>query len=284
MKTETLQVPGASLYYEVRGSGPVLLMIPGGPMDADGFAALAGLLADQYTVVTYDCRGNSRSPIDGSWDDLTVGLFADDANRLLGTVSPGPAYVLGSSGGATYGLDLVARYPGRVRTLVAHEPPVSELLPDAARYHALNLEIGETYRSQGVPAALQKFMAGVGFGSGEPRPEGEDTQVGEDTRGAVAATARPGGNLDLFAGRLIPIIGNYKPDIETLRTSLTRIVVGVGDESTPGQMTYQASHELARRLGSRPVQFPGGHGGFGSHPHRFADKLRVALAAEGSTS
>jgi pimeloyl-ACP methyl ester carboxylesterase len=271
MKTATLQVPGASLYYEVRGSGPVLLMIPGGPMDADGFAALANLLADQYTVVTYDCRGNSRSPMDGSWDDLTVGLFADDAIRLLDAVSPGPAYVLGSSGGATYGLDLVARYPGRVRTLVAHEPPVSELLPDAARYHALNEEIGEAYRSQGVRAALQKFTAGVGFGSDEPEPEGEDAPD------AAAAMARLGGNLDLFAGRLIPIIGNYRPDIEALRTSPTRIMVGVGDESTPGQMTYQASHELARRLGGRPVQFPGGHGGFGSHTDGFADRLRDAL-------
>lgn len=273
MKTYMLQLPGASLYYEVRGSGPVLLMIPGGPIDAGGFAALADLMADQYTVVTYDCRGNSRSLMDGSWDELTVGLFADDADRLLDVLSPEPAYVLGSSGGATYGLDLVARYPGRVRALVAHEPPVSELLPDAARYHALHLEIGETYRSQGTPAALQKFGAGVGFGSGGPGPSGEDTPE------AAAAMARQGGNLDLFAGRLIPVIGNYQPDIEALRTGPTRIVVGVGDESTPEQMTYQASHELARRLGVEPVQFPGGHGGFGSHPAAFAGKLRVALAA-----
>jgi len=120
MKTETLQVPGASLYYEVRGSGPVLLMIPGGPMDADGFKDIADRLADDYTVVTYDCRGNSRSPMQGSWDDLTVGLFADDAHRLLDAVGTDQADVLGSSGGATYALDLVARYPGRVRTLVAH--------------------------------------------------------------------------------------------------------------------------------------------------------------------
>jgi len=134
MRTETLQMPGAPLYYEVRGSGPVLLMIPGGPMDADGFKGIADRLADTYTVVTYDCRGNSRSPMQGSWDDLTVGLFADDAHRLLDAVSPDQADVLGSSGGATYALDLVARYPGRVGTLVAHEPPVSELLPDAARY------------------------------------------------------------------------------------------------------------------------------------------------------
>lgn len=124
MKTETLQVPGASLYYEVRGSGPLLLMIPGGPMDGDGFQGIADRLADTYTVVTYDCRGNSRSPMQGSWDDLTVALFADDAHRLLDAVSTDQADALGSSGGATYALDLVARYPGRVRTLVAHEPPV----------------------------------------------------------------------------------------------------------------------------------------------------------------
>jgi pimeloyl-ACP methyl ester carboxylesterase len=273
MQAKTLKVPGASLYYEVRGSGPVLLMIPGGPMDAGGFATLADRMADRYTVVTCDCRGNSRSPMEGSWDDLTVGMFADDADRLLDAVSAGPAYALGSSGGATYGLDLVARYPGRLRMLVAHEPPVSELLPNAARYHALNLEIGETYREQGVAAAMQKFEVGVGFGDGDPGPQSADTPR------ADAAMARLAGNLELFAGRLIPIIGNYQPDVEALRESPARIVVGVGDESTPGQMTYQASHELARRLGVQPVQFPGGHGGFGSHPDGFAAILHGLLAA-----
>lgn len=273
MKTDTLPVPGAELYYEVRGSGPVLLMIPGGPMDAGGFAALADRLAGEYTVVTYDCRGNSRSRYDGSWDDLTVGLFADDAHRLLEAVSSGPADVLGSSGGATYGLDLVARYPGQVRTLVAHEPPVSELLPDAAKWHALNLEIGDTYRSDGVFAALQKFAAGVGFGDGPgPAP-------GEQTPEAAEAMARTSGNLDLFAGRLIPIIGNYPPDMEALRRSPTRIVVGVGDASTPEQMTFQTSYTLAEELGGEPAQFPGGHGGFDSHPDGFAATLREVLAS-----
>lgn len=273
MNTDTLPVPGAKLYYEVRGSGPVLLMIPGGPMDAGGFAALADRLADEYTVVTYDCRGNSRSPAEGSWDDLTVQVFADDAYRLLEAVTPGPADVLGSSGGATYGLDLVARYPGRVRTLVAHEPPVSELLPDAARWHALNEDIGATYRSDGTFAALHKFTVGVGFGDGPgPAP-------GETTPEAAEAMARTGGNLDLFAGRLIPVIGNYAPDIAALRRSPTRIVVGVGDESTPEQMTYQTSYALAAELGETPVEFPGGHGGFDSHPDGFAATLREVLAS-----
>jgi pimeloyl-ACP methyl ester carboxylesterase len=273
MKTDTLPVPGASLYYEVRGSGPVLLMIPGGPMDADGFIQIAERLADSYTVVTYDCRGNSRSPMQNSWDELTVGLFADDAHRLLDALGPDQAYVLGSSGGATYGLDLVARYPRRVRTLVAHEPPVSELLPDAGRYHALNEQIGETYRSEGTFAAMQLFMKGVGFGDDRPSPPGEQTAE------AAAAEARVGGNLDLFAGRLIPVIGNYQPDLAALQHSSTRIVVGVGDESTPQQMVFQTAHALAERLGRHPVQFPGGHGGFGSHPDGFAARLREVLAA-----
>jgi pimeloyl-ACP methyl ester carboxylesterase len=272
MKTEKLQVPGATLYYEARGSGPVLLMIPGGPMDADGFKDLAELMADEYTVVTYDCRGNSRSPMEGSPDDLTVALFADDARRLLDAVSDGPATVLGSSGGATYGLDLVARYPGQVRTLVAHEPPVSQLLPDAARYHALNEEIGRTYRRAGTFAAMQMFAQGVGFASGGPPPSGEQTPD------AAAAAARMGGNLELFAGHLIPVIGNYEPDVAALQRTSTRLVVGVGDESTPEQMPYQAAHALAERLGDQPAQFPGGHGGFGSHPDGFAARLREVLA------
>jgi pimeloyl-ACP methyl ester carboxylesterase len=94
--------------------------------------------------------------------------------------------------------------------------------------------------------------------------------------------ARTGANLDLFAGHLIPLIGNYSPDIAALRRSPTRIVVGVGDESTPEQMTYQASYALAAELGEPPVAFPGGHGGFDSHPDGFAATLREVLAHRSS--
>lgn len=270
MQTKTLQVPGATLYYEIRGSGPVLLMIPGGPMDAAGFAELAQRLTDRYTVVTYDCRGNSRSPLDGSPDDLTVKILADDAHRLLEAVGSEPADVLGSSGGATYGLDLVARYPGRVHTLVAHEPPVSALLPDADRWRAFNEEIGDTSRKDGVFAAMQKFGEGTGLGGGGPQ--------GEMTPEAMEATTRMMGNLELFAGRLIPVVGNYLPDIAALRASPTRIVVGVGEASTPEQLPYRSAHALAEKLGVELALFPGDHGGFGSHPDAFAAKLQEMLS------
>lgn len=272
METRTLKVPGASLYYEVRGSGTVLLMIPGGPMDADGFAPLADCLADRYTVVTYDCRGNSRSPVEGPGDDLTVGVFADDAHRLLAAVAAEPAFVLGSSGGATYGLDLVARYPDQVRTLVAHEPPVAALLPDAARWRAWTEEIRSIYQRDGVFPAMQKFSEGVGLGGPQEPPNAEPGPA------AAEAMNRMMGNLELFAEYLIPVITNYSPDIAALRASPARIVVGVGDESNDGQLAYRTALALAAELGTHPVPFPGDHGGFAGHPQAFAARLHDVLS------
>jgi pimeloyl-ACP methyl ester carboxylesterase len=268
----TLNVPGGELYYEVRGSGPVLLMIPGGPMDAGGFAPLAEEMAPDYTVLTYDCRGNSRSAHNGDTKDLTVELHADDARRLLDALSAEPALVLGSSGGAMYGLDLVARHPGRVKTLVVHEPPVMMLLPDADRWRAFNESIRETFEKEGVFPAMQRFGEGVGLGG--PPPEQDMTPE------AMEVMTRTMGNMELFAGQLIPVVGNYTPDIDALRNSSTRIVVGVGEETTPEQIvTYHAPRALADQLGTEPVLFPGEHGGFGSHPEGFAKILREELSS-----
>lgn len=63
-RSETLKVPGAIIYYEVRGSGPVLLMMPGGPATGSVFREIARDLAPHYTVVTYDPRGLGQSSHD----------------------------------------------------------------------------------------------------------------------------------------------------------------------------------------------------------------------------
>jgi len=144
-KSEILKVPGARLYYEVQGSGPVLLTIP------------AGFLADRYTVVRYDPRGNSRSVLDGPPEDQRMDVHGDDAAQLLAALGGEPAHVLGSSGGAQIGLNLAARYPERVHTLVAHEPPCIELLPDAAEQRAFVEGVYDTYRREGVGPAMRKF-------------------------------------------------------------------------------------------------------------------------------
>ena len=132
-----LQVPGASIYYEVRGSGPVLLCIPGGPADAGAFRKLADELASDYTVVTYDPRGLSHSPLEGPFDDeRTIEINADDAFRLISAVTKEKANVLASSGGAVISLELAARHGDRIATLVAHETPGAAVQPDPARVRA----------------------------------------------------------------------------------------------------------------------------------------------------
>jgi pimeloyl-ACP methyl ester carboxylesterase len=259
----------------------VLLMIPGGPMDASGFQPVAEHLAVSYTVVTYDCRGNSRSPMTGPQEDLTVDLAAEDARRLLNAVGGDSADVFGSSGGATYGLALVARRPGLVRTLVAHEPPVSELLPDAERWRATNEQVGEICQRDGVEAALGFFVERIFASEPGAGPEPAATAAPEPEPAADQAEseARVSRNLELFASWLIPHIGNYKPDMASLRATSTRIVVGIGAQSLPQHMTYQTSRALAEQLGVELVEFSGDHFVEASDPAEFAARLRAVLSA-----
>ena len=171
-----LDVPGARLYYERRGSGPLLLMI-GSPMDSTGFAGLASAVASDYTVVTYDPRCIGNSSREDTSQDVTPDQQADDVHRLLSALGGGPAAVFGSSGGATVGLALVTAHPGQVHTLVAHEPPVVELLPDSAQVRAQFEDIYGTYLADGAEKAMQKFFAHAGL-SGGTGAGGRRTAVG----------------------------------------------------------------------------------------------------------
>jgi len=273
LKSKTLNVPGATLYYEIRGSGPVLLCVSGGPTDADMFTDLAGRLADRYTVVSYDQRGHSRSALDGEPEDLPVALHADDAAAILAAVANEPAYVYGSSGGGTIGLELVARHPDLVRTVVAHEAPVMELLPDAARWRSEFDDIYETYHAEGVFPAMGKFGALVEEGG--PRYS-EEMQQAPPAPGDQEMMGRMQGNFDLFIAHEIRQIGGYMPDVDALRNASTRIVSAAG-ETSGEQAARRAAIALAERLGIAVTYLPGGHGGWGSDPQQFAERLHEAL-------
>jgi pimeloyl-ACP methyl ester carboxylesterase len=273
VKTEMLKVPGASLYYEVRGSGPVLLMMPGGPADAGAFRRIAGYLESDYTVVTYDPRGISHSTLDAPVnDERIVQIFADDAHRLLSATGKDPAFVFASSGGATIALELAARHPDQVRTLVAHEPPSAILLPDPARARAQSADIVETYRSAGIGPTMQKFMAQARIRqSPPPPPPGEPTP---EMREGMAQMQR---NMDFWFRHYFKAIGDYEPDFDALRSGSARIIAGVGQESQ-GELANEGGLGLANRLGTEAVVFPGAHGGFDTNAPEFAVKLREVLA------
>ncbi|MFZ3566186.1 alpha/beta fold hydrolase [Streptomyces sp. BH097] len=279
--TRTLEVLGARLRYEVRGTGPLLLLM-GSPMDAEAFGPLADALASDRTVVTHDPRGISGSTLDDPEQDSTPELRADDVAALLDALEADSADVLGSSGGAVTGLALIARHPGRVRTLVAHEPPLLELLPDAAEQRAAAEDIVATFHREGVGAAWGRFMANAGFdgGPGDGPDEGpaagpgtgEDAPAppfGEPSEQDLANSAR------FFAHELLGT-SLYVPDIAALTSGRSRVVIGIGATSG-GLITARTSRALAERLGTTPVEFPGDHGGFTEQPKEFAERLREVL-------
>jgi pimeloyl-ACP methyl ester carboxylesterase len=273
VQARTLKVPGVTLYYELRGSGPVLLCISGGPTDAGMFTDLAERLAVWYTVVSYDQRGHSRSTLDGEPEDIPVAVHADDAAALLTAVGKGPAYVYGNSGGGTIGLELVLRHPDLVGTLVAHETFLLELLPDADRWRAEFDDISATYGTEGVFAAMAKFGAIVEEGG--PRYS-EEMQQAPPTPEAQEMMGRMTGNFDLFIAHELRLNGGYVPDIDALRNASTRIVSAAG-ETSGEQGARRSAVALAERLGTPVTYLPGAHGGWGSDPQEFAERLHEVL-------
>jgi pimeloyl-ACP methyl ester carboxylesterase len=264
--SHSLDVPGARLYYEVQGSGPALMLI-GHPRASSGFAAIAPLLAEDYTVVTYDPRGFAHSTIDDRDQDAEPDLLADDVSRVLEAVGDEPAHVFGSSGGAVTGLALVARHPGQVQTLVAHEPPLALLLPEAEEARAAIHDIYDTYRNSGTGAAWQKFSTFTGI---DVRPQGEDAAPQPPPAEMVATSER-------FFGRGLLPITLYQPDFAALQAAPTR-VTAAGGTTSKGQFARRAAAALAERLGTPLISFPGNHTGFAGEAEGFAAVLRRALA------
>jgi len=272
---ETLEVPGATLYYEVRGSGPVLLMMPGGPADATTFRRIEEDLAKRYMVVTYDPRTYSRSVLKEPVDDSTmVEVFADDAHRLLKKVAEGQkSCIFASSGGATIALELIARHPEQLETVICHEPPSPALLANRAETRRAMEHVCETCETDGLFPAMQEFMTLVGVQGGPPQGDGHEPTAEEKEQQALMM-----GNMNYFFGRYIRNIGRYEPDLDGVAKARCRVVGAIGEDSTDGQLARLGGKRLAEIVGSEPVVFPGDHGGFDGRPKEFAAKLIEVLA------
>lgn len=282
--TNTLDVPGATLTYDVRSNEtstePVLLII-GSPMGASGFGTLAGHFADR-TVVTYDPRGSERSTRTDGASQNTVEEHADDLHRLIAALEAGPVDLFASSGGAVNALALVATHPEQVRTLVAHEPPDAAVLPDAEQALAACRDIHDTYMRKGMGASMAKFLALVMHLGEIPadyadRPDPDPAMFGMPTED-------DGSRNDPLLGLNVPSINAYLPEFDALRSASSRIVLAAGVDSA-GTLANRGAFAVAERLGTQPVTFPGGHDGFlggeygqTGEPDAFAAKLREVLS------
>ncbi|NML51702.1 alpha/beta hydrolase [Streptomyces sp. R302] len=278
----SLRVDGATLHYEVRGRGPLLLLIPGGAGGAAAFDGVVDALAADYTVVAYDPRGIGNSALGADADadadaaaEQRVSEHADDALRLLEHLSPGePARVFGASSGAIAALHLLAAHPERVARVVAHEPPVVEVLPDAAEHRALLARVRDTLRTRGLMPAMAVFAAGLTEGSGNPAPE----SATELPPQAAARAERTMADLPYFVERIVPVFMAYTPDIPRLAALSDRLVLAGGQDSR-GELPYRATAFLAELLGVDLQHFPGGHTGSTTHPAEFGELLQKTLCS-----
>jgi pimeloyl-ACP methyl ester carboxylesterase len=282
--THTLEVPGAVLTYDVRrndtSTDPALVLI-GSPMGASGFGTLASHFADR-TVVTYDPRGVERSQKADPTTESTPEQHADDLHRIIGAIGGGPVDLFASSGGAVNALALVAAHPEDVRTLVAHEPPTAALIPDREFALAACKDIRDTYRSSGMGPAMAKFIAIVSHDG--PVTADYLAQPAPDPAMFGLPTEDDGSRTDALLAQNIITCTHYEPDFDALRAASTRVVIAVG-EASGKTLARRAGEAVAERLGTTPVTFPSGHGGFLGNeygqpgdPDGFAAKLREVLA------
>jgi pimeloyl-ACP methyl ester carboxylesterase len=284
-ETHILDTAEVDIAYDVRGplptadGRPPLLMI-GQPMDAGGFVALASHFPDR-TVVTYDPRGLGRSTRKDGRADQAPAVQAADVHAVIEELGVGPVEMFASSGGAVTALALVAAYPNDVTTLVAHEPPMTPVLPDADAADRAMAGFRDVYQAKGSGAGMAAFIAMTSW-QGEftddyfAQPTPDPAQFGMPSED-------DGSRDDPLLSDRAAAITSYRPDIDALAAAPTRIVVAVGEE-TGNTFTGRTSVATATLLGQQATVFPSHHGGFvggdsgyAGKPEAFARTLREVL-------
>ncbi len=275
----------ADIAYDVHGPLPTAdgrppLFMVGQPMAAGGFATLASHFPDR-TVVTYDPRGLGRSTRRDGRVDHSPTVQACDVHAVIAALGAGPVDMFASSGGAVTALALVAAYPDDVMTLVAHEPPLIAVLPDAEAAERARSRMRDAYEANGSNAGMAAFIAMTSW-HGEftdryfAQPPADPTAFGMPTE--------DDGSRDnpLLSDRSWAV-SSYRPDIDALAAARTRIVIAVGEESE-ATFTGRSAVATAELLGQQATVFPSHHGGFlggefgyAGQPEAFARKLRDVL-------
>ena len=260
----TVAVDPVRLYYEIRGDGPPMLLIMGATGDAAHFATVADQLADDFTVLTYDRRGNSRSSCPPAWGATTPEEQADDAAGLLRALELAPAAVFGTSSGAICALSLLIRHPGLVRSAILHEPPMLKVLERPEDVHAaLAQQIGSRRDAGGPSAGLEGFWRFVAGDSNWERLE-------PDLRERML------GNAETFLD-VERSLEDFRPDDATLEAIAIPVQVLVSEECLP--FMAEVGEWLVARLGGQVARTPGTHTPYQDHPRDLARTIRSFLTS-----
>lgn len=267
MTTGTLPTDGATIHFERRGTGPLLLISQSGEGDAGRTVDLVNALEGDFSCLTYDRRGLSRSTIDDPARPVTMADQVADVHRLLAHVADGPALMLGCSFGAVIGLHLAAAHPEQVETLVAHEPVAPWLLPeaDAAAHREELAHLQALYAEGGLAAAFPAIAASLGID-----PRDQETEPGITPQ---PMDERRRANFAYFIATEFTALREDPGCRDLLPDARPRIVPVAGRTTVKTVYDYRAAHELAALVGRPVAYFPGGHNGNTTHPRGWAEEL-----------
>src|SRR5207344_1228394 len=283
--THTLETAEVDIAYDVHGALPTADLRPplfmiGQPMDASGFATWRHTCPiAPWSPMTR--AGSAAAHAKDGRVDNTPTIQAGDVHAVIETIGVGPVEMFGSSGGAVTALALVAAQPEDVTTLVAHEPPLIPVLPDAEAAERARVGFRDAYEAGGRGHGMAAFIAMTSW-----RGEFTDEYFAQPAADPVMfgmSTDDDGTRDDPLLSDRSRAITSYRPDVDALASAPTRIVIAVGEESE-GTFTGRAAVATAELLGQKPTVFPSHHGGFlggefgyAGQPEAFARKLRDVL-------
>jgi pimeloyl-ACP methyl ester carboxylesterase len=245
------------------------LFISGATGDAGHWTGVADTLADRYAVITYDRRGNSRSPRSLGWASTTIDEQADDAAALLRGLDLAPAFVFGTSAGASIAANLALLHPAVLRGVVFHEPIFPTGVTNAADLWARRKAlIEEGIAKGGVRAASELFLVSV---------------AGKEIYDSLEPVLRERllRNGEVLLNIEMTHYLEYEPTQAQLASvRLPRLVTAGADNrdtTAPGHWRYESATHLASQLDSGFVELPGTHMAYLGQPRAFAEALRPHL-------
>jgi pimeloyl-ACP methyl ester carboxylesterase len=254
--------------FRVMGNGQPLLLIHGSGGDLDTYAAIEAALATRYRVVTYQRRAGVLDGTSGTYS-LTLDDHVNDALSVLRACGGHPAYVFGSSAGAVIGLSLLSTHPESVLGMIAHEPPLLQILDDGIELYRRFTQVLRIESEEGTEAACAAFFDLTGILGSIADPF--TSQV------AKAVAARPVPPI-----REIHPILDYIPDLGKLSGQRHKLTLGIGGFHSRS-MPIRATSKLGELIDLAPRTFPGNHFGYMDYlkqndPVRFQEVIVETLA------
>ncbi|WKA55703.1 alpha/beta fold hydrolase [Planococcus shixiaomingii] len=270
---------GDELYFEVRGVGQAILMIPPAGGDGDLYAAVADLLSNKFKVITYDRRANARSTMNHP-QNFEISQQSRDAAVIIRAAGEESAVVFGNSSGAVIALDMARTHPQAVRAIIAHEPPLPALHPERekwqrffARCYITSFQYGSSFAAyrfmRGIEVPLWKLMKAQMKASSYAKKQGKTYN---------APRVSPKAATDFLMKKELLPVTNYEPDTDAIRRNRVKAVIGAGEWSLEKKTWYaQSAKLLAQQLGCELTVFPGHHGSFMDRPAEWAAVLEKNL-------